>query len=198
MEDQGNNSAVRIKKRETLSAGWFRLEKITFEQRRSDGSGETLSREVYHNGPGAAVLPINRPHGMVLLVRQLRIPAYVNGDGPMLVEACAGMIEQGSDPAQTVRDEAEQELGYRLRALRKVLEVYPSPGASAEKLYLFMADYGPEDRIGKGGGLAGEGEQIEVLEIPLHQAWSMVESGEIIDGKTVTLLQHALLDAARR
>ncbi|MFC7554413.1 NUDIX domain-containing protein [Pseudoroseomonas wenyumeiae] len=148
------DGGIRIRSRETLSENWFRLEKVTFDQRRADGSQQTLEREVYHNGPGATVLPVDPERGTVLLVRQLRIPALVNGDGPMLVEACAGMVE-GDDPAQTVRQEAEQEMGCRLHALRKVLELYPSPGASAEKLHLFLAHYTPADRTGRGGGLAG-------------------------------------------
>jgi ADP-ribose pyrophosphatase len=191
--DDERDGAVRIHKRETLSANWYKLEKITFEQQRKDGSRQTLEREVYHNGPGAAVLPIDRNRGTVLLVRQLRIPAYVNGDGPMLIEACAGMVEKGSDPARTVRDEAEQEMGFRLRGVTKVLEVYASPGASAEKLHLFLADYTPDDRMGDGGGLAGEGEQIEVIEMPLTQAWEMARDGRIMDAKTVLLLQQACL-----
>jgi nudix-type nucleoside diphosphatase (YffH/AdpP family) len=191
--DDEKDDAVRIHKRETLSANWYKLEKITFDQQRKDGSRQTLEREVYHNGPGAAVLPIDRNRGTVLLVRQLRIPAYVNGDGPMLIEACAGMVEKGSDPARTVRDEAEQEMGFRLRGVTKVLEVYASPGASAEKLHLFLADYTPDDRIGDGGGLAGEGEQIEVIEMPLTQAWEMARDGRIMDAKTVLLLQQACL-----
>ncbi|MCG7361083.1 NUDIX domain-containing protein [Roseomonas sp. ACRSG] len=186
-------SGIRIQSREVLSENWFRLEKVTFDQRRADGSEQRLQREVYHNGPGAAVLPVDAERGTVLLVRQLRIPALVNGDGPMLIEACAGMVEKGDDPARTVLQEAEQEMGCRLQGLRKVLELYTSPGASAEKLHLFLARYTQDDRTGQGGGLAGEGEQIEVLEMPLSQAWAMVESGEIIDAKTVILLQHARL-----
>ncbi len=181
---------LRIIARETLSGNWFKLEKVTFDQRRRDGSRQTLEREVYHNGPGAAVLPIDHARGMVLLVRQLRIPAYVNGDDPVMTELCAGMIEAGDRPIDTVRKEAEQELGYRLRDIREVFGLYMSPGASAEKLHLFVAEYGPEDRTAPGGGLPAEGEQIEVVELPLARAWEMVASGQIIDAKTVLMLQH--------
>jgi nudix-type nucleoside diphosphatase (YffH/AdpP family) len=185
---------IQIRKRETLSDNWFKLEKVAFDQRREDGSCQTLEREVYWNGPGAAVLPIDFERGTVLLVRQLRIPAHLNGDGPTLTEVCAGMVEEGDDPAETVRKEAEQEMGYRLRGLRKVFELYMSPGASAEKLHLFVAEYGPGDRIGAGGGLAGEGERIQLLELSLTQAWDMVTAGQIIDAKAVLLLQHARLN----
>lgn len=190
----GKGGAIRVRSRETLSENWYKLEKVTFDQVNGDGSRQTLAREVYHNGPGAAVLPIDRARGMVLLVRQLRIPAYLNGDGSMLVEACAGMVEPGDGPAETVRKEAEQEMGYRLRGVRKVFELYMSPGASAEKLHLFVAEYGPGDRVGTGGGVASEGERIELLELPLARAWEMVAAGEINDAKTVLLLQHARLN----
>ena len=190
------DGAVRIRGREVLSDAWYKLEKVSFEQIGQDGQPETQEREVYHNGPGAAVLPIDRARGTVLLVRQLRIPALVNGDAPMLVEACAGMVDEGDDPAETVRKEAEQEMGYRLRSIRRLFTLYTSPGSSAEKLHLFAADYDPGDKVGAGGGEADEGERIDVLELPLARAWDMVASGEIIDAKTVLLLQQARLNGA--
>jgi hypothetical protein len=70
-------SLLSIRRREALSENWYRLEKVTFDQRREDGSSQTLQREVYWNGPGAAVLPIDRGRNTVLLVRQLRIPAHL-------------------------------------------------------------------------------------------------------------------------
>lgn len=190
------DGAVRIRGREVLSDAWYKLEKVSFEQIGQDGQPETQEREVYHNGPGAAVLPIDRARGTVLLVRQLRISALVNGDAPLLVEACAGMVDEGDNPAETVRKEAEQEMGYRLRSIRRLFTLYTSPGSSAEKLHLFAADYDPGDKVGAGGGEADEGERIDVLELPLARAWDMVASGEIIDAKTVLLLQQARLNGA--
>jgi nudix-type nucleoside diphosphatase (YffH/AdpP family) len=194
---QQTTGTVVIEARETLSDEWYKLEKVTFRQYRSNGSEQTLEREVFHNGPGAAVVPFDRTRGAVLLVRQLRIAAAVNGDIPHLVEACAGVIDEGDLPTDTVRKEAEQELGYRLRDVRKIFELYMSPGASAEKLHLFVAEYGPEDRISAGGGLEEEGEEIRVVEIPLNRAWEMVGSGQIVDAKTVLLLQHLWMTVSR-
>ncbi|WP_419728254.1 NUDIX domain-containing protein [Lichenicola sp.] len=184
---------IEITARETLSDGFYKLEKVTFRQRDADGSEQTLDREVLHNGPGAAVLPYDRARGAVLLVRQLRIAAALNGDIPFLVEACAGVVDPGDQATDTVAKEALQELGYRLHDVRKVFELYTSPGGSAEKLHLFMAAYTPGDRVSDGGGLPAEGEQIRVLEVPLDRAWEMVQSGRIIDAKTVLLLQHLRL-----
>jgi nudix-type nucleoside diphosphatase (YffH/AdpP family) len=184
---------VRIRERKPLTENWFKLERVSFDLRRADGSQQTLAREVYHNGPGAAVLPIDRARGMVLLVRQLRIAAYVNGDDPFLIELCAGMVDTGDEPGETVRKEAHQELGYRLRNTAKVFDLYMSPGASAERLHLFVAEYDPGDHVGRGGGVRSEGEEIEVLELPLGKAWEMITTRQIVDAKTVLLLQHVRL-----
>ncbi|MBB5693015.1 NUDIX domain-containing protein [Muricoccus pecuniae] len=191
--DGAEEGGIRILRREVLVKEHYRLERIFFEQPGKGGERQELRREVYYNGPGAAVLPLDPSRRTVLLVRQLRIPALVNGDGPKLIETCAGIVEEGDSPAETVRKEAEQEMGYRLHDIRQVFALYTSPGASAEKLYFFTARYGAEDRVGGGGGLEGEGESIEVLELPLDEAWRMVEAGEIIDAKTVLLLQHLRL-----
>ncbi len=184
---------VAIEAEETLSENWHRLSKLRFAFRRRDGSTQTLEREVYRNGRGAAVLPFDPRRGMVLLTCQFRIAAHVNGDPAWLIEACAGVVEQDRSPEDTARREAEQETGCRLHALREVFVLYASPGACAEKLHLFLAEYGPEDRQGRGGGLREEGEEIDLIEIPLEEAWAMVRRGDIVDAKTVLLLQHLLL-----
>jgi len=195
---QQNDDDIRIGARVTLSDNFYKLEKVSFQQPGRDGGEETLEREIYYNGPGAGVLPVDRERQVVLLVRQLRIAAKLNGDVPFLVEICAGMIDGGDEPAETIAKEAEQELGYRLHGIRKVFELYMSPGASAEKLHLFIADYRPADRIASGGGLPEEGEQIRVLEVPIDKAWKMVESGGIIDAKTILMLQHLRLESIAR
>lgn len=191
---QQNDDDIRIGTRVTLSDNFYKLEKVSFRQPGRDGSEETLDREIYYNGPGAGVLPVDRQRRMVLLVRQLRIAAKLNGDIPFLVEICAGMIDEGDAPAETIIKEAEQELGYRLHGVAKIFELYMSPGASAEKLHLFIADYSPADRIAPGGGRPEEGEQIRILELPIDEAWKMVENGRIIDAKTILMLQHLRLE----
>jgi nudix-type nucleoside diphosphatase (YffH/AdpP family) len=184
---------VEIRAVETLSENHYPLRKYSFAYRRRDGVRQELRREVYAIGHGAVVLPFDPRRSTVLLTRQFRLPAQVNGDEPWLVEACAGNVEEGDDPAETARKEAEQEMGCGLRGLREVLALYVSPGATAEKLHFFTAEYDPGGRSGGGGGLREEGEDIEILELPLAEAWAMVGRGEIVDAKTVLLLQHLLL-----
>ena len=189
----GARDAVEIRAVETLGETHYPLRKYNFAYRRRDGARQELQREVYAIGPSVVVLPFDPRRSTVLLTRQFRLPAHVNGDAPRLVEACAGNVEGGDEPAETARKEAEQEMGCGLRDLREVFTLYMSPGVTAEKAHFFVAEYGPEARSGAGGGLREEGEDIEVLELPLAEAWAMVERGEIVDAKTVLLLQHLLL-----
>lgn len=188
-------SPARILTAEVLSAAWGRLTRYTIAFTRRDGRTETQIREVYDHGDGSAVLPIDAERGTVLLVRQFRLAAALNGGPDHLVEICAGLNE-GLAPEQAVRKEAEEELGCHLREVTHVSDVFMSAGSLTEKLSLFMARYTPADRFSGGGGAAGEGEDIEVLEMPLDAALAMVADGAIVDAKTVILLLEA--DRRRR
>ena len=184
---------VRVIEQRTLADDWFVLKKTGFEYRRRDGRWQLLHRETYDRGNGAVLLLFSRVRGTVMLTRQFRFPAFVNGcaDG-LLVEACAGLLD-GEDPQAAIRREVQEETGVAVRTPRKVFEAYMSPGSVTEKLHFFVAEYDDADRVGDGGGDAREGEDIEVLELPLAGALKMIANGEIQDGKTIMLLQHAAL-----
>jgi nudix-type nucleoside diphosphatase (YffH/AdpP family) len=184
---------IRVLEQRTLADDWFVLKKTTFEMRRRDGSAQVVSRETYDRGNGAVLLLFDAARGSVILTRQFRFPAYVNGcaDG-MLIEACAGLLD-GEDAEAAIRREVAEETGFVVRAPRKVFEAYMSPGSVTEKLHFFVAAYEAADRRHAGGGDAAEGEDIEVIELPLAEALRMVASGAIEDGKTIMLLQHAAL-----
>jgi nudix-type nucleoside diphosphatase (YffH/AdpP family) len=128
----------------------------------------------------------------VLLVRQFRVPACLNGHDGYLIEACAGLLDD-RDAEAAIRKEAEEELGYRLGKVDRVFDVFMSPGSVTERLVFFTALYSPADRISDGGGAADEGEDIEVIELRLDEAIAMIARGEIADAKTIMLLQHAAL-----
>ena len=187
------NDDIRILEQRVLAHDWYLLRKTTFEHRRRDGRLQAVSRETYDRGNGVALLLFNAARGTVILTRQFRFPAWVNGcaDG-MLVEACAGQLD-GDDPAAAIQREAIEETGYAVRSPRKVFEAYMSPGSVTEKLHFFVAAIEDADRRHAGGGEAGEGEDIEVLELPLAQALAMISGGQIQDGKTIMLLQHAAM-----
>jgi nudix-type nucleoside diphosphatase (YffH/AdpP family) len=187
------NDQLRIVEERVLAHDWYLLRKTTFEQRRRDGRLQVVSRETYDRGNGVALLLFNAARRTVILIRQFRFPCYVNGlpDG-LLIEACAGLLD-GNDPLAALRREAIEETGYAVTAPRKVFEAYMSPGSVTEKLHFFVAAYDEADRRSAGGGEAEEGEDIEVLELPLAQALAMIGSGQIQDAKTIMLLQHAAI-----
>lgn len=177
---------------ELLSHDWGRLSRYIIGVTHSSGGTQQLRREVYDHGNAAAVLLCDPARGTVILTRQLRFPAQLNGDDPWLVEVCAGLLD-GDAPAVCARREAEEESGYRVETLVHAFDCYVSPGSLTEKISCYLATYRPDDRVSAGGGLEHEGEDIEVLELPFATALDMVRSGGITDLKTIALLQHAAL-----
>jgi nudix-type nucleoside diphosphatase (YffH/AdpP family) len=186
---------IRIRAVTVLSDDWYLLKKTTFDFRRSDGSWQTLNRETYDRGNGAVVLLINSQRQTVLLTRQFRYPAFVNGlsDG-MLLEACAGLLDS-EDPEETIRREVEEETGFRIGPPQKLFELYMSPGSVTEKLFFYLAEYDHSDRVSSGGGDQNEGEDIEIVELTFDQAFAMMNAGEIQDAKTLILLQNLAMTA---
>jgi nudix-type nucleoside diphosphatase (YffH/AdpP family) len=183
---------VRVIDERTLSDNWYVLKTTTFDFLRADGTWQRQHRETYDRGNGAVLLLYDRVRETVVLTRQFRFPAYVNGHDGMLIEAPAGLLDQAT-PEARIRAEAEEETGYRVGAVRRIFEAFMSPGSVTEKLYFFVAEYDAAAKTGHGGGIVSEGEDIEVLELPFAAAMHMIESGEIADGKTIMLLQYAAL-----
>jgi nudix-type nucleoside diphosphatase (YffH/AdpP family) len=184
--------AVRITAVELLYSGWATLKRFTFERRRRDGASQTQQHMIFDIGDGATVLPYDPTRGTVLLVRQFRLAVHITGVGDLLIEACAGKLD-GDDPEICARREAEEELGYRLGPLEPIGEAFSTPGAVSERVFFFLARYSPTDRVSQGGGHEHEGEDIEVLELSLPDALDRIARGEIIDAKTIILLQHLKL-----
>ena len=186
------SNRIRVKDVRLLSDNWYTLKTTTLEWQRADGEWQTQHRETYDRGNGATLLPYNRARRTVMLVKQFRYPAYVNGCDDLLIEAAAGLLDNES-PETRIRTEAEEEIGYRLRDIRKIFEAYMSPGSVTEKLHFFVAEYQPDMKIGAGGGNPDEGEDIEVLELAIDEALAMISDGRIMDAKTIMLLQWATL-----
>lgn len=184
---------VRIIESRLLSDNWYTLKTTTFDFRRSDGSWQRQHRETYDRGNGAVVLLYRAAARSIVLTRQFRFPAYVNGHDGMLLEAAAGLLDEAT-PEHRIRLEAEEETGYRIGEVKKVFEAFMSPGSVTEKLHFFIAEYDPANKVGSGGGLAEEGEDIEVVELAFDESLRMIERGEIVDAKTIMLLQHAALN----
>ncbi|MDP5156979.1 MAG: NUDIX domain-containing protein [Flaviramulus sp.] len=178
-----------------LSSEWATLNRIDYDYKFNDGSWKRLSRESYDRGNGTGILLYNKEKGTIILTKQFRMPAFDNNkkDG-MSVEVCAGAIDKNEAPEVCIIREVEEEVGYKIESAKKVIECYTSPGAVTEKMFLFVAEYNDAMKINDGGGLEIENEEIEVLEIPFSKALSMVDHFEIIDAKTILLLQYAQIN----
>src|SRR5712664_2612278 len=183
---------VRIIDTMLLSDDWYVLKKTTFDLLRRDGTWQRQSRETYDRGNGATILLYNLAQRTVVLTRQFRFPAFVNNHSGLLIEAAAGLLDEAT-PEDRIKAEVEEETGYRVDHVRKIFEAFMSPGSVTEKLYFFVAEYDPIGKAAPGGGNPAEGEDIEVLELSIDDAITAIERGEIADGKTIILLQHAYI-----
>ncbi|WP_299522282.1 NUDIX domain-containing protein [Winogradskyella sp.] len=175
-----------------LSNDWATLHRIDYDFQFKNGQWKRLSRETYNRGNGAAILLYNKDKGTVILTRQFRMPIYENDTkDSMSIEVCAGAIDGNDSPLETIIRETEEEVGYKIENAKQVLTAYTSPGALTEKMYLFVTEYDDSMKINDGGGLESEHEEIELIEIPFKKAIRMMEDEEIIDAKTIMLLQYA-------
>lgn len=188
---------VRIIETRVLSDDWYLLKKTTFDFLRRDGVWQRQSRETYDRGDGATILLFNRQAQTVVLTRQFRFPVFVNGHDGMLIEAAAGLLDNAS-PEERIRAETQEETGYIVQNVQKVFEAYMSPGSVTEKLHFFVGEYHADYRVSDGGGVEAEGEDLEVIELPLAEALSAIAQGIIVDAKTIMLLQFVALNHTLR
>ena len=196
MPDAHNHTSmetVRIKQVQVLSDDWYVLKKTRFERQRRDGTWQELTRETYDRGDGAVILLYDLASRSVILTRQFRYPAFVNGHSGMLIEAPAGLLDKAT-PEDRIRAEVEEETGFQVSGVQHIFDAFMSPGSVTERLHFFIAAYTKDSKAGVGGGNAVEGEDIEVLEMPIDDALSAIDSGGIQDGKTIMLLQYAALN----
>ncbi|MET0297972.1 MAG: NUDIX domain-containing protein [Microbacterium sp.] len=192
--DLDRNPDVRVTGVELLASSWHVLRRTTLDYRTPSGEWETQQRETYDRGNGATVLLYDAARRTVLLTRQFRYPVYVNDhpDG-MLLETAAGLLDE-DDPATAIRREAVEETGVEVGELEHVWDVYMSPGSVTERLHFFAAPYDGSAGTADRGGLADEGEHIDVVELDIDEALSMIRDGRIQDAKAIMLLQWAVLE----
>lgn len=189
MSSDDNSSRIENVRNQLLSDNWYVLRKYTYDLIKRNGERQPQSREVYDRGNGATILLYNRPKKTVLLIRQFRMPTYVNGNPTgMLLETCAGLLDNAS-PEDCIRKEAIEETGFAVGKVDKLFEAYMSPGSVTEIVHFFAAEYDESQRQNAGGGV--EDEDIDVLEVPFTEALAMIKDGRIKDGKTIMLLQYA-------
>lgn len=183
---------LKVSDSEVLSNSWGRLTRHRIEYRRRDGDWQEQVREVYDRGHGATCLLYDPERNCVLLTRQFRLPVWAAGRDPMLIEAPAGLLE-GAHPEDRMRAELIEETGFEVSDLEHLFDAFSSPGSVTEYVAFFRGTYHLKDKVAEGGGKETEGEDIEVMHVPLDQALEMIRSGEIMDAKTIILLQELAL-----
>ena len=185
------NKRVKNVKSTLLSDNYGILKKLNFDHLMSSGTWVNQIREVYDRGDGAGILLYNKTKKTVILTKQFRMPTYMNDnqDG-FLIEICAGMLDKDNPEAFIIR-ETEEEVGYRVKEVKKVYEAYSSPGIMTEKMHFFVGEYTDDMKVNNGGGLETEHEDIEVLEWSFDEVVTMLNNSEIHDTRTIVLLQYA-------
>ncbi len=143
-------------------------------------NGSKTTREVVEHRGAAAILPLTDDKN-VILVRQYRYAVQTE-----LLEIPAGTMEQGETPEQCAMRELEEETGYRCSEIRKLMEFFPVPGYSTEKIHVFIAR-----KLTKAVMRAEEDERIMLEIIPMETAFEKIRSGEIRDSKSICALLRA-------
>ncbi len=176
---------------EVLADAWYVLRRATFEHQMPDGTWRREQREAYDRGNGVTALLHDPERDTILLVRQYRLPAHLNDhpDG-MLLELPAGLIDADEDAAEAIRRELVEEVGHDVTDLRRLWTLYMSPGSVTEHVTFFLGTYGAHTRVGAGGGAADEHELVDLVELTVEDALTMVVAGEIADAKTVLAIEH--------
>jgi nudix-type nucleoside diphosphatase (YffH/AdpP family) len=175
--------APLIRGTRTVHEGWSTV--LVADLTMPDGSRR--SREIEDHGRAVCVLPYDPERRVALLIQQFRAPVFYAEGVTDLIEAPAGLLDE-ADAEDGARREAYEETGLRLGRLEPVASVWTIPGISTERIELFLGAYREDDRIGEGGGLAEEGEDITVIEMPLATLAAMSDAGEITDMKTLALI----------
>jgi len=179
---------LRILDKKVLWKGFVELSQVTAEIPRPNSAPLKVRREIHHHGNGVAVMPIDRARNTALLVRQWRLPLWFNGHKERLLEAVAGIIHSDETPEACAVREAMEETGYAITKVRRICEIFPSPGTVTERLHLFLAEYDQNAKAGEGGGKNSEEEDIEVVEMSLPTLADMAAGGGILDAKTLILI----------
>ncbi len=188
-------ATIQILDKEILSNKKYPLKYIRYEKPDNEGRFHKQEKEVYFRPDAVTVLLVNNKRKKILLTRQFRLPAFLNGsDSGYIIETCAGIIDENETPEQTVRREVQEEMGYEIHDLEKVAGAYTSSGSTTEFVHFFIAGYSEKDRIGNGGGLKDEGEDIEIVEMGFSEVREQLKQGAFRDAKTILLLQHFFLN----
>ena len=178
---------IKILGEKRIFDGFFKIDEGKIEERKSESIISTFSRCKVTRPNAVAVLIYNEDSNKVILVKQFRFPVAHYGS-EFILEAVAGKIDGTEEPKDAAVREVFEEVGYKINkeSLSKPIEIYPSPGYSTEKIYIFLVVVKDADKVeGAGGGLEEEDESIDIVELELHDFIAKIKANEIMDSKTI-------------
>ncbi|MBN2009712.1 NUDIX domain-containing protein [candidate division KSB1 bacterium] len=190
---------VILKKIERIFDDFFKIDRAIIQHEKFDGAmTPDLIRFNFERGHSVAVLLVNASSKTVVLTHQFRFPAYLaDPEAAWLLEIPAGMLPANTDPVQMAIKEVEEEVGYQISDVELLYHFYASVGGSTERLYLYYAEVDDSQKIAAGGGLSNEGEDIQIINMPISDAIAALDSGQIIDSKTIIAFQWLKLNASK-
>ncbi|HHZ9143028.1 TPA: ADP-ribose diphosphatase [Proteus mirabilis] len=180
---------VELISKKTLYKGFFRMNEYRFKHRLFKGGWSAeVKREVFERGHAGVLLAYDPKRDEVVLIEQIRIPAYETSQTPWLLEVIAGMVEEGESPEEVVRREATEEAGITIGRCKPIVSYLSSPGGTSERMYVYVGEVGATTATGI-HGLACENEDIRVHVVSREQAYQWVEEGIIDNAASVIALQ---------
>ncbi|EOW4564532.1 ADP-ribose diphosphatase [Proteus mirabilis] len=180
---------VELISKKTLYKGFFRMNEYRFKHRLFKGGWSAeVKREVFERGHAGVLLAYDPKRDEVVLIEQIRIPAYETSQTPWLLEVIAGMVEEGEIPEEVVRREATEEAGITIGRCKPIVSYLSSPGGTSERMYVYVGEVDATTATGI-HGLACENEDIRVHVVSREQAYQWVEEGIIDNAASVIALQ---------
>lgn len=180
---------VELISKKTRYKGFFRMNEYRFKHRLFKGGWSAeVKREVFERGHAGVLLAYDPNRDEVVLIEQIRIPAYETSQTPWLLEVIAGMVEEGESPEEVVRREATEEAGITIGRCKPIVSYLSSPGGTSERMYVYVGEVDATTATGI-HGLACENEDIRVHVVSREQAYQWVEKGIIDNAASVIALQ---------
>ena len=181
-------SDVEVTTQETVFQGYFRVDALTLRHKRFDGSWtQSIRRELFQRGDAVAVLPWDVKEDRIVLIEQFRPGAIRGADSPWMLEAVAGVVEDGESDEAVAHREAAEEAGCTMDLLLPITSYYPSPGACSEQIRLFIGRL-TSSAVGEVRGVETENEDILVHSVTRTQAITLLDAGKINNGLTIIAL----------
>jgi nudix-type nucleoside diphosphatase (YffH/AdpP family) len=180
---------VEVHSKRRVFDGFFKIDEAELSFERFDGEmSPPVKRLSFERGDSVAAVILDRDARSVILVEQFKYPTLEKGPG-WIIETVAGIAEEGESAEDAIRREVLEEVGYEIDVLEPIATFYLSPGGSSERILLYYAEVTSTGKVGTGGGLPSEGEDIRTVTVPLDDLARLIEAGEIHDAKTLVGVQ---------